>query len=121
MACSLKWILCLFSQSSFSLHQLCYAPEVDDQAGSVDHFVPDVLNNNLGDGLDLLEVSEHVKTQVADVVFKYVGVERDFDQLDVHLGRIILLEKKNRNKLQLNNIFHYIFNRKKIYFQQFVT
>lgn len=105
MACFLKWIL--FSQSSFTLHQLCYAPEVDNQAGSVDNFVPDMLNNNLGDGLDLLEVSEHVKTQVADVVFKYVGVERDFDQLDVHLGRIVLSEK-NRDNLSHNSLGKYV-------------
>lgn len=62
-----------------------------------------MLNNNLGDGLDLLKVSEHVETQVANVVFKYVSVERDFDQLNVHLGRIILLER-NMQQLSICNI-----------------
>lgn len=78
--------------SHIDLFEYDYPPEVNNQRISVDNFVPDMLNDNLGDGLDILKVSEHVKTQVADVVFKYVSVERDFDQLNVHFWRIILLE-----------------------------
>lgn len=73
-----------------------YKPEVDDHGISADNFVPDMLNNNLGNGLDLLKVSEHVKTQVADVVLEYVGLEGDFDQLNVHLWRVILARKTSR-------------------------
>lgn len=67
-----------------------YSPEVDDQSISVDDFVPDMLNNNLSDRLHLLKVSKHVETQVADVVFKYIGVEGGFNQLNVQFWSIIL-------------------------------
>lgn len=86
---------------SFDLQD--YPPEVNDHSISVDNFVPDVLNNNLGDGLDLLKVSEHVKTQVADVVLKYISVKGDLDQFYVHLWRIILCEK-SKQQLSICNI-----------------
>lgn len=103
MICFPKWARCILNRS-FDLHrEQDYPPEVNDHSISVDDFVPDVLNNNLGDGLDLLEVSEHVETQVADVVLKYVSVEGDFDQLNVHLWRIILWEK-SKQQLCICNI-----------------
>lgn len=52
-----------------------------------------MLDNNLGQGLDFLKVSKHVKTEVADVVLKHISVEGDFDQVDVHLRRVILAKK----------------------------
>lgn len=71
-------------------HASYYPPEVNDHSLCVDNFLPDVLNNDLGNWFDLFKVSEHVKTQVANVVFKYIGVERGFDQLSVHLWRKML-------------------------------
>ena len=95
--------LCILKRSFNSLCEQDYPPKVNDHSVSVDNFVPDMLNNNLGNGLDLLEVSEHVKAQVADVVLEYVSVEGDFDQLNVHLWSIILW-KKNMQQLSIYNI-----------------
>lgn len=89
-------------------HKYDYPPEVNNQSISVDDLVPDMLNDNLGDGLDILKVSEHVKTQVADVVFKYVSVERDFDQLNVHFWRIILLENVQQLSIYMYIVSIYI-------------
>lgn len=71
-----------------------YKPEVDDHGISVDDFVPDMLNDNLGDFLDLLKVSKHIKTQVTNVVLECIGVEGDLDQFNVHLWRVILAKRQ---------------------------
>lgn len=112
-----------FEQMLVLLQEQDYSPEVNDHSITVDNFVPDMLNNNLSDSADLFKVSKHVETQVANVVFKYVSVERDFDQLNVHFWRIILWEKNmqllsfcNINKANISKSNLII---KKLYFKHF--
>ena len=60
-----------------------------------------MLDNDLGNGLDLLEVSKHVKAQIANVVLKHVSLEGHLDQLNENLRGIVL--RMNQHISDSNN------------------
>lgn len=53
----------------------------------MNNFLPDMFYKQLRDLGQKLAVSKHIKSQVANVVLKHIGVERKFNEVFKHFWR----------------------------------